>query len=177
MGDPITIALGVASALGSVVQGIQAKKAADFQAAVARNNAIIAERAAVDAQARGEVRAAEAAQASRRLLARQRTAQAAAGQQVDVGSALDLNIEEAEAGTLDQLTIRSNAEREALGFRTQGMNFQSQATLNRLQGQGALTSALFSAGTTAFDTGSSLLTGAKRTAIPRRTSPRGRGRI
>ena len=120
---------------------IQASRAAQaqaaYQAAVARNNQILAERAAQDALARGRAEAAKQGVRTRQFIARQRTALAGAGQLVDVGSGLDLTADTAAAGRLEELTIRRNAEREALGFRTQGMNFAAEAQLARLRGQAA----------------------------------------
>jgi hypothetical protein len=100
-----------------------------YLAGVARNNAILAERAAKDAEDRGKIAAQDRATQTAQLKGRQRAVLAGQGVEVDTGSALDLTTDTAEIGKRDELTIRSNAEREALGFRTQGMNYQASANL------------------------------------------------
>jgi len=52
---------------------------------------------------------------------------------VDEGTAQEVTEDTAAFGELDALTIRNNAEREALGFRTQGMNFQASGELAQLR--------------------------------------------
>lgn len=129
------------SAYGQIQQGKSAKAAADYQAAVANNNAIIAGRQADDARKRGEIAADQQRLRTRLLIGQQRATLASSGVLVDTGSALDLTAGTAGVGELDALTIQSNAEREALGFETQGMNFTASATLSRFEGQQAVTAA------------------------------------
>ena len=131
--------------LGSIQQSRAAQAQAAFQAAVARNNAIIAQRQAEDARLRGEEGAARTGLATRQFIARQRVAQAGLGQTTDVGSALDLTADTAAAGKLDELTIRANAEREAIGFLTQGFNFEAEARLADLRRRSARNAGLISA--------------------------------
>ena len=153
--------------LGSLQQSRAAQAQASFQAAVARNNVIIAQRQAEDARLRGEQAAAQisvreqrdtakTALATRQLIARQRVAQAGLGQTVDVGSALDITADTAAAGKLDELTLRrnaaferevarNNAEREAIGFLTQGFNFEAEARLADLRRQSARNAGIINA--------------------------------
>ena len=174
---PIIAAIGASGAgtaigfglqlIGSIQQSRAAQAQASFQAAVARNNAIIAQRQAEDARLRGEQAAAQislqegrdtakAALATRQLIARQRVAQAGLGQTTDVGSALDLTADTAAAGKLDELTLRrnaaferqvasNNAEREAIGFLTQGFNFAAEAQAADLRRQSARNAGIISA--------------------------------
>lgn len=131
-------ALGAATSVyGSIQQGQAAKAQADYQAAVARNNAVLASRAAADARSQGEVAAANRARQGAQLLGRQRATLASNGVLVDQGSALDLTSDTAGQNELDQLTIRNNAERQALGFEAQGMNYGSQAGLDTAAGSNA----------------------------------------
>ena len=166
-----TLAFSAISGAFQLFSGIQQSRAAQaqasFQAAVARNNAIIAQRQAEDARLRGEQAAAQislqeqrdvakTALAQRQLIARQRVAQAGLGQTVDVGSALDITADTAAAGKLDELTLRrnaaferqvarNNAEREAIGFLTQGFNFEAEARLADLRRRSARNAGLISA--------------------------------
>ena len=123
----LTLVSTAVSAAGQAQQSRAAQQQASFQAAVARNNAIIAQRAAEDARERGRVEAGREGLRTRQLIARQRVAQAALGQVVDVGSALDLTADAAAAGRLEAEIIRNNAEREAIGFLTQAGDFQAEA--------------------------------------------------
>lgn len=122
----ISTAVGV---VGSIAQGNQAAAADQYQAQIARNNALSAEYAAQDAKRRGEIEATNQALKTRQLIGTQRTAIAGAG--VDVGSAtaVDTVGDTAKIGTLDVATIRSNAAREAYAYRQQGAGFSANAGL------------------------------------------------
>ena len=129
--------LGVFSGITGLIGQQQSSQAivdtSAFQKRVAENNAIIAGRAADDARARGDVASAQRATQTRLLLGRQRVAQAGLGQLVGTGSALDLNVDLAATGKLEELQIANAAEREAIGFLTQAGNFQSEAQLAALR--------------------------------------------
>lgn len=140
-----TVGSTVLGTVGQLQQGQALEQQAAYQAAVARNNQILAERAAQDALDRGKVAEQQQRMETRQLQGRQRAVLASNGVLVDVGSALDITSDTAAIGEIDALTIRSNAEREALGFRTQGMNFQSEAELARLRGQAASSAATIGA--------------------------------
>lgn len=152
---PLAIAGTLISAAGAVQQGVAAREQAQYQSAVARNNQIIAQQKAEDARLRG----AEAERRRRietaQLIGRQRASAAAAGVVVDEGSALDLVADTAAIGEQDALTIRTNAEREALGFEAQRANFEAEEQLSTLRGRNAQTAGFIQAGST-------LLTGASR---------------
>lgn len=120
------------SAFGQMQAGKAQAAQLNYQAAVGRNNAVLAQRAADDARLRGEEAARREASKTRQLAGRQRAVLAANGQLVDQGSALDITTDTMEIGKLDELTIRSNAEREALGYEAQGMNFQAGSNLNSM---------------------------------------------
>lgn len=144
--DPATlamIAIGTQVA-GAVVQaGAAAGKgeadaaAARYQAAVSRNNAIIAERNAQAELQRGQQLEASKRERTAQALATQRARMAASGLAIDTGSPLRLQEDVAGLGELDALTIRNNAARAAYGYRVQGMSFESQAGLLGMQAEGA----------------------------------------
>lgn len=145
----VSIAASVVGTAMSAVGQLQAGKAQaaqlNYQAAVGRNNSILAQRAADDARLRGEEAARREASKTKQLAGRQRAALAANGQLVDQGSALDLTDDTMQIGKLDELTIRSNAEREALGYEAQGANFQAGSELNRMGAANASTASIGSA--------------------------------
>jgi hypothetical protein len=137
-----TTALGaVTGAVGSSAEGAAVQAQSRYQAAVARNNKILSERAARDAIARGEIAETVSRSQTAQLIGAQRAQQAAQGIEVDTGSALDVITDTAGLGELDALTIRSNAEREAADFLAQGSNFEASARLAEARGQTAGTAA------------------------------------
>lgn len=168
------VAGGAVAAKGQAEAAAADKSASQFSAAVLRNNQIIADRQAEDARARGAVAATEKAKETKQLIGRQRVALAAGGGVIDEGSALDLTADTAGIGELDRLTILNNAEREALGFTTQGLNFQSEALLTDAGAKARQRAArLAIAGTLIGTAGSAASVGAKfRTPA---TSPAGSG--
>lgn len=146
--------LSAAAAGASQFQQAQATRAqAQYRERVAQNNQILAERAAEDARERGKIEERQRRILTEQQLGQQRAASASRGVDVNVGSALDLQADTAAFGELDALTIRSNAEREALGFETQGADFQSEARIRSLEADSANKAASLGIATTALTTG------------------------
>lgn len=148
----ISLAGTAVSIQGQQAAGKAAQQQAAFQAQVARNNAVIAKRAADDARRRGAIEEDARRKLTAQQIGRQRVKLAGSGQVVDEGSALDLIVDTSGVGEVDALTIRNNAEREALGFEIQGGNFAGNALLLVAKGKAARSAA----STQAFGT---LLTG------------------
>ncbi len=100
----------------------------NYQAQVQRNNQAMADRQAQDAIQRGRVE-----EDKRRMLTQQQIGQQQArlaGQGTDLeGSPTDILGDTAATGELDALTIRSNAAREAWGYRVQATNYGADAAL------------------------------------------------
>ena len=101
----------------------------------------LADMSAQDALDRGAVAITNNAEATKKLIGRQRAVLAANGVLVDSGSALDIVSETAGIGALDQLTIRSNADREALGLRQQARNYRTTAKNFATEGENIETTA------------------------------------
>lgn len=141
------------SAVGQYQQGQAAKAQAEFQAGVARNNQIVAERQADDALERGRLAEQQKRLQIAQLGGRQRASFAASGVALDEGSPLDILGDTAAFGAYDLLSIRSNAGREAYGYRQKAADFGTEAGLlsasGRAQAQGGL-----------LDAGKTLLGGA-----------------
>lgn len=133
------------SVIGQMQAGAAAKNQAAYQAAVARNNQILSERAAQDALLRGKQAEEQKRLETRRLIGQQRAVMAGNGVVIDQGSALDITSDTREYGELDALTTRYNAEREAYAARVQGANFAQEATLADMRGASASSSATFGA--------------------------------
>jgi hypothetical protein len=147
--DPVTMlasvaALGsVTSAVGQISSGMAQQNAADYNAAVNRNNAIQA------TQAAGQ-QSVVAQQETNQKLGQQAAAYGASGVDVNTGSPVDVMMNTAAKGRLDAMTLRYGGQVTALG------DLQA-ATLAKYEGAEAATSADLGAGTT-------LLTGAGSTA-------------
>lgn len=104
---------GVTSAVGAYQQGQAAKQ-------VGRNNQIMAEYAAQDAQKRGELDAQEIRRKSAQLKGTQRNMMAARGLDLSVGTAADTLEQTDFFAEADANTARYNAGREAWSMRQQG---------------------------------------------------------
>jgi hypothetical protein len=153
MCDPITavvatVASTTIGAYGQYQAGQAAKQAGDYNAAIARNNQIIAERAAVDAEKRGEIAADEQRRKTARIAGAQRAAFGSSGLALDSAYSMDILGDTAAFGELDALTIKSNAQREAYGYRVQGMNYAAEEVMSRVRGKNANTAGMISAAST-----------------------------
>ena len=144
----LMVAAAVVTALGQIQASKAAQASAKYQSAVARNNQILAQRAAADATARGAQEAKQHLRQTAMLIGKQRTTLAANGVLVDTGSALDITADTAATGQLEALQIKNNAAREALGFETQGMNFQAESTLSLMKAKSEQKALPFSVGAT-----------------------------
>ena len=130
-----SVAAAGISAISAEKQGEMQANAADYQAAVARNNQILANQSAQQAIAQGGVDAGQAQQKAAQQLSLVRAKEAASGVTLDSGSALDVQSDTAKSGALDALTIRNDAARKAYGFEVQGAQLGSQAQFDVVQGE------------------------------------------
>ncbi len=130
----MTAAIGLtlgASAYGAMTQYGAGQAAGE----VGAFNARVADAQADDAIARGKRDEDRHRRDVGRFIGSQRAALAAAGVDVDVGSALDLQLDTAEQGELDALTIRNNAAREAWGYKVQAYNARAGGEIARDTGR------------------------------------------
>ena len=134
IGSLLSSGVGTIMRMQGQAQQAQAMQAsANYQAAVARNNQMIANFQAQDALERGKIAARRSRMATAQMKGRQRTAQAGMGVIVDEDSSLDLLGDTAELGMLDELGIQANAEREAFQLRSRAQNFGNEAALLNLR--------------------------------------------
>lgn len=140
-----------ASVYGAATKGAATKTALGLQAAVDDQNAQLATWQAQDAIARGETNAQRLQQRGAALKGTQRARLAANGVAFDSASALDILTSTDVQSEQDQDTTRSNAEREAWGYRVNASNTAGNAALlrNRASSEGGVSAAF-----------STLLTGA-----------------
>jgi hypothetical protein len=123
------VAGAVISAVGTVASAQAQANQASYQAQVARNNQIIADRNAADALKRYAIEEDKVRQRTASIMGSQRAKLAGQGAALDEGSPLDIQMDTAGLGELDALTVRSVGEREAYGFKVQGMNYAAQSKL------------------------------------------------
>lgn len=146
IGSTATTLIGAgAGALGAAQQGNAAAGAAQYQAAVARNNQRVAEWQARDAEDRGRVAEQNQRFKTSGVIGAQRAAAGASGVEVNTGSAADLTADTAALGELDALTIRSNAGREAWGHRVNADNYAANAEMLDVQAKEAKRAGTFGA--------------------------------
>lgn len=78
-------------------------------------------------------------------LGRIKAEQAASGVSVNTGTPVDVQAGQREMGQLDTETVLNNAELHAYGYRTQAMNFEAEAGLEKSKASNALPSAILKA--------------------------------
>lgn len=143
-----TVAGTVLSAGSTVLGGVAASNAANYQAQVARNNAVIAEQNASAANAAGQVQAQQASMKNAARVAAIKASQAANNVDVNSGSALDVQVSERETGQHDSETVLHNAMLQSYGYRTQATNYRADAGLQQSKADSAIPGALLGAGGT-----------------------------
>ena len=129
----VLVATTIASA---VMQGIQAKNAAqaernaaEYNAQIANNNAIIASQQRSTTLQQGDVEAQKSMRDQAQMIGAQRAQMAANGIDLTQGSAQDILASTKFLGGIDVNTIQSNAARQAWGYEVQGMNDNNAATM------------------------------------------------
>ena len=125
--------VGVASAaiggISAMNQSDQNKSNANYQAAVARNNEIVAGYQADDTYIRGRQAVREHRERATAFAGTQRSILAASGFDANEDDALDILADTAMVSEGDVGKIRANTEREAWQHRLSGMNQSAQASL------------------------------------------------
>lgn len=140
MCEPVTIALAASAALGAVgtIQAGEAQAdAAEYNQAVANNNAVIATQNAETERERGAEEERRHRQRVAQTKGSQRAAFAGNGILLDEGSPLDILMDTEEMGELDAQTILHDSELRARNFDIQSSNFTGQAGLLGAQASGA----------------------------------------
>lgn len=125
------------TAFGQVEQGQAQANMANYQSAVAANNAVIANQNAAYASAAGEQQAQLTALKGASTVGGVKAAQAARGIDVNSGSAVGVQTGAREAEKLDTEQVLQNAELTAYGFRTQATTDTAQSQLYQLEAKQA----------------------------------------
>lgn len=134
MGATAAIAMAVA---GGAVNANASMQAGQSSQDLANYNANIADIRADDSLARGREMEIKKRQDTRRLMGSQRAAFAASGVVIDDpnSSVADVAADTAALSEVDALTIRSNAAREAWGFRSQAQDFRQKGQIAKNEGK------------------------------------------
>ncbi len=148
VGEIIAIAGLVATAASTAASVDAQRKTAGYQASVETENQKKATFAAADAIHRGQIEEDAARTRTRMLVGEQSAAFAASGVELGSGSPASVTADTAMFGELDALTIRSNAQREAWGYKSQAEEFARKKRLTLSSARN--------------DTGATLLTGGSR---------------
>ena len=150
-----TIATGI-SAVGAGAAAYSAFKQSQFQAQVAKNNAIIAKNNADSALESGQ--AAESASRERTSLrvGAALAAQGANGVDVGFGSPALVRGSLINEGELDALTVRHNAAVNALGYIQQSQGYSAEASADQMAGTNALIGGALNVGSSFIGGASSL---------------------
>lgn len=146
MTDPVTAAALVAtvggagiSAFGAYRQGQAASQAADYNAQLARNKAVLARQNAEWESAAGTQKIEQKQMDTRANLGQIKANQASAGIDVNRGSAVDTTAGVVAAGQQDVTTLRTNAIRKAYGYQLDADADESRASLMQVEGKNAKT--------------------------------------
>lgn len=145
MCEPTTIALA-ATAISGGMQAYGQYQQGRVAQQVGRNNQMMAEYAAADAERRGEEEAIAARRRADQLAGAQRAAFAARGVDATAGTAADLLAQTTFFGQQDQDTARTNARREAWSLRAQGANARAQGNAAARAGRVSAFGTLLGAG-------------------------------
>ena len=110
------------------------QRAADSEAELSDYNASIAELQASDALARGREEENRFRERVEGTIGSARAGAAAQGIDVGFGSAVDVQKDARFLGELDALTIRTNAGREAWGYKVEAEDLRRRSTIQRKEG-------------------------------------------
>lgn len=143
------VATAVSTTMG-VVSGKAQKAQYEYQAAVDRKNAEIAQSNADMKRQEGIEEARTQRIKTLQAVGSQQAAMAANGFDVSSGTNLDIIEDTSAQGELDALTKQYNKETEALAYENSANNYSNQANLDVMAGQNAYKSGLLDAVGTGF---------------------------
>lgn len=128
---------GETAAAAQEKAGAAAREASESQAELADYNAQVAELQATDAVDRGAESESRFRTQVRKTIGEQRAGFAGGNIDVSYGSAVDVQADAAFLGEMDALQIRTNAAREAWGFKVQAEDYRRRGEIMRKEGLNA----------------------------------------
>lgn len=132
-GGGMKLLSGFTGAQGAEQTAAANAQAANYQAAVASNNAIVAGQQADYAVAAGVEKAGTESLKGAATVGTIKANQAGSGIDVNRGTAVDVQAGARSAGELNSETVLNNAELSAYGYRSQQTNFQAESRLKTLE--------------------------------------------
>lgn len=148
IGAVASIAGAGLGAAGQLKGGQSNAAAANYQAAVAKLNAQMAEQQATQVTEAGEVSATTQSLKGADTAGKIKAAEAASDIDTKTGSAVNVQAGQREASRLDSATVLNNAQVKAYGYRVMSAQDTAQGQLDTLEASGATTGAgLGAAGT------------------------------
>lgn len=145
--------MGVMSVGNSVASGISQKAQDSYTASQLDINSKFALAQGASVKAQGDIEAGQEAEEGKQEAAKQRVAGAATGADVNSGSALELQSDTAWQSAQNQLMIKNNAMRQAMGYQVQANDMSEQAGMYRSAGNNAMMSSLLTGGMQALSYG------------------------
>lgn len=118
---------------GAVKQGEAQAAAAKYNSAVEGQNAAVSGQNANIAEQSGEAQANLQGQKTKAAIGATLTGQGASGVDVAGGSAVNVRDSERALGEIDSLTIRSNAARDAFGYRVKSKSEEGQSAVSAFE--------------------------------------------
>lgn len=125
---------GAVSGIGSIMGGMSARQASQYQAAVASRNQQLADMQAQVALETGRSRSQINDLQTGQKVGRAIATAAAQGVDVSTGSPLETVADITRAGAIDSITIRNDAARQAYGFGVSSAGFAGEAEQARRAG-------------------------------------------
>lgn len=150
-----TLAAGAVSAAGAVKSGEANAANLNYQAQVAANNSLIAKQNMDWETQSGEIAATNQEMKTRATVGQTKADQGASGVDVNTGSFVAARAGEAEVGSLDALTIRTDAARKAYGYAVAATSDTAQSQLDKVGADNAATAGDISAGASLLGSASS----------------------
>lgn len=143
MCEPVSGTMIAMSLIGTALSAKAQMDSADFQSQVARNNALLASRGAVDADVRGSMAAGRKQMQGSQTIGQAVAQAGASGVDVSSGSVSDVIGTTRMMARMDAETLRYNADIESLGWRQKASNFLAEGRLAQMKGEyGAATTVL-----------------------------------
>lgn len=125
-------------ASGDIFSGLSEQGAANAQKNIARNNADIAEQNAQLVMQSGESQVANIGMRNKAQSGAIKTAQASSGVDLSSNNSKDVRTSQQALGLYDTMTARSNAAREAFGYKTKAQDFRNEAALAKTRANQAM---------------------------------------
>lgn len=141
----LAVAASAAKAGGEILGGLSSYEAGKAQSQIAKDNAAVAARNAELTMAAGEQSAFNLGLKNRAQMGAITAGQGASGLDLASGSSKDVRDSQQALGLFDTMNVRSNAAREAFGYKVKESEFKNEAGMARARGRAALAGSVLSA--------------------------------